>query len=389
MADANLTLFTDLLLEDVQPSVNDQLEYETFAYSFLRKNSGVQPLKNHSFTMPVRTGRTSGIYGVSESNNSVVHGSPTYDETILNAKTITNAFKITHQALAVNSDGSVTPLFDQIMGDVSNDYMSKFNQMTFGTSDGVIATANGAGSSATSLVLDASTNGAIDYSERIPVGSYISIGGGSAVQVTARPSANTLTLGAADTWADGDTVKIVNSSGTASVVITGFGDIYGTGSLQGVDGSTNLWWQAYRENHGGALAAESTLSNIITKRNKNGKTDFAVTNSPLFSVYAGLLTSQKRAVNSAELKGGWSGIELMGGSVKLILDYDCPDDKFYGGDSSALTVAELEAFHFLKDGGQAIHRIDGTLNYEVIGVHIVDLATSRRNALWELYGATD
>lgn len=388
MADANLTLFTDLLVEDVQPSVNDQLEYETFAYSFLRKNAEVQPLKNFNYTMPVRKGRTSGNFGVTEANNNVVHGAPSYDESILTAKTITTASKITHQALAVNSDGSVTPLFDQLMKDLSTDYMHHVNRMTFGTSDAVIGTANGLGSSATTLVLDASTNGDIDYTEQLAVGQYISIGGGSAVQISAIPSANTITLAAADTWADGDSVKVVDSSGNASVEITGFGTIFGTGSLQGIDGSTNPFWQAHRVNHAGALSSESTISQLITKRNKYGKTDAVVTNATLFGDYGALLTTQKRAVNSAELKGGWSNIELMGGSSRLILDFDCPDSKFYGMETDALTVAELEPFHFIKPNGSALNHIDGTLNYEVIGVHIFDLAVKRRNALWELYGVT-
>jgi hypothetical protein len=278
------------------------------------------------------------------------------------------------------------------MSDVSKDYVHWRNWMTF-SSGAKIGDANAtAGSSSTTFVFAASTNGDIDYAQYCPVGSFIKIGSNNAVQVTGNTAANTVTLSTGLTWSAGDDVVLVNQTGassTTSAVTAGFPDIFGTGDFQGIDGSTNTFWQAKRVNHGAALGtSESPLNRVITARNKYGKVDFMVTNASLFSDVGTILTTLKRSVNTLDLKGGWSGLELMGGQVKLILDFDSPDDKFYGGDSSALTVAQLEDFHWLKDGGQAIHRIDGSLNYEVIGVEITELACSRRNALFEIYGVT-
>src|SRR5690606_6551280 len=138
-------------------------QYETFAQNFLKTNANVQKLKNHNYTMPVRKGRTSGNYGVTESNNNVVHGAPSYDETILAAKTLTTAFKITHQALAVESDGSVSPLFNQIMTDIGKDYVHFKNWMTFSSGAKIGDADDTESEGSTTFVFADSTNGDIDY----------------------------------------------------------------------------------------------------------------------------------------------------------------------------------------------------------------------------------
>lgn len=381
------SLVSDLLIEDVEPSVNDQLGYESILHAMVQKNFGVTPLDNYNYKIAVRTGRSSGNYGITESVNNVVYGSPQYDETIITAKTLTTAFKLTHQSLAIKNNGMIgSGTFDQVTSDVTSDYIQDWNRMAYGVGDGALGTAAST-TSGTTFVFAASANDNIDAAEYCPEGTFIKIGATAVVEVTAVTAKNTITIASSRSWTAGDSVVRCDSAGNASVEITGFGAIFGTGSFQNL---SSPLWKADLTNLGAALSAERNLTDPFLKNNaRRAKTRYIICNYSLFSDYASLLTSQKRVMNSTDpLNGGWAGIEFMGGKADLVLDSQATDDRFFGVDPSALSLAELAPFEFLKTGGNGVtlNHIPGTLNYEVIGVHITDLAVKSRNKLWALTG---
>lgn len=137
-----------------------------------------------------------------------------------NNKLISNAFA--DSSVSINANGTTTSL-----GALESSDPTVFSDNDLSASKGCtsgvpITTANGAGASSVTLIVNdarsiQSTITAPTTSNVIYAGDSITIGGGAATTVTAR-SGNTLTLGTARTWSDTDAIEFAgNSTGCQGV----------------------------------------------------------------------------------------------------------------------------------------------------------------------------
>lgn len=353
----------DAILEKViRPGVQDQLSRKATLYKLF--DNGVETGKvtsfdmvNKTFNVPIRTGRNGGVMGYA-AGSQLNHGKPALKQATVTAKLIAASMEMDRFVLAVKdagiaAAGGVMAQYGQML---SFDLTKGMNRMLHGTSDGKIGTANATGTSTTTFVFAASTNGTIDYALRTPVGAYIKIGSNSAVQVTAYNSKNNITIASALSWSSGDAVKLCDANGNVSDELEGLQVLIGTGALGGVTDPTYV----SQVDSSTTTLTEDALTSIFLQAKEFGDPNVLLANRYLYNKYGKLLTGIKRTANSTEtLNGGWSGLEFMGGDAVVVLDYDAKDSCIFGIDTTSITRGVLQDVEWEDDGkGKMIRRPD-------------------------------
>jgi hypothetical protein len=235
----------------------------------------------------------------------------------------------------------------------------------------------------TALVLAASVNGDIDFARYLPVGTNIKVGSNTPVTVVAVVGTNAVTISAPLSWSGGDNVvKLTGSLTTASELAGLGGMLSATSTYMGITVASEPTWKiGYVDIAGSTTDLTLTdLDKAFMGANRVGNVDWLVMNATLFRAYGALLQGQIRFAPTDVLFGGWKGLEYMGGNAKVLLDYDCPDDKIPFLSSRALIFGQYQPFEFEKGTDGMLLREAGKLNYEVVASWMGNLGTNKRAA---------
>jgi len=162
-----------------------------------------------------------------------------------------------------------------------------------------------------------------------------------------------------------------------------------TGVLFNVDPATTPVWKS-QVSEGAAGANRSVTDGIIQSALMNGMNesegtpDLFITSAGVYRAYGATLVSQKRFVNTTELKGGFSGISIAVGDqdATLIWDKDAPAETIYGLDTDAIAIYSAGDWDFMDADhpGSVLQRVPNQDAYEATLFRYFDIATDRRNA---------
>jgi hypothetical protein len=225
--------------------------------------------------------------------------------------------------------------------------------VVFGDGTGVMALANGAGTSQTSLIVD--NPGAELFEREMQIDVYTS--GGSQevnnVEVTAiNQSTDTLTLGTASTWSDNSKVYL---HGERNEVIMGLAGIVDDGtrvsSFQGVTRSSNTWLNANVLSNSGTNRAVTLrlVDDGAMEGTKNmassGQMPTAIYSRPVIAQnYAELVRVDRRfSPNVKTLNNGWRAleVEVPGGVLPWFLEPMCRPNEIFMVRESDLFMLEM------------------------------------------------
>jgi hypothetical protein len=99
-------------------------------------------------------------------------------------------------------------------------------------------------------------------------------------------------------------------------------------------------------------------------------------NKTLYKKYGDLLTSLRRSVNTAELLGGWSGLEFQAGAGKVgvFLDYDVPDGEALILNMDSWVMAQVSDMNWAEnpESGTLLRRAD-YLTYQATMVWFMNI----------------
>ena len=206
-------------------------------------------------------------------------------------------------------------------------------------------------------------NGDIDGDFYIDKGMNIKIGSGASVAVSA-VNGNVVTLAAARSWSDNDSVYKCDYSGTtvddAMGLKGGIGDgVYaGSASFQNLTRSSNAWLQSYVRNGNSGSNETLAVANMYNTYHRglkyakqSGPLELVLFNMSLEEKYGALQESKVQATQKENLMAGWPGLEFMGGKAECHLDFDCPDGRVYFVTPKSMTIAEQAPMAFLDSGG--------------------------------------
>ena len=372
----------NLLQKSIDKKIADNVPQTTPLLTLLKRNSGVEILANNSFYVTEWVGQFSNV-GQFATGSQLTGGKADNVQITVSAKDLYADVQVhekTVEAMAKVSEGSLIDFTKGYTDRMEIAVGREMNRTFNGNGGGKIARANGSGANSTALTvqaLDADTSD-IDGSAYIQPGDYIKVGSGDAVQVSA-VAGSSITLAAARSWSDEDSVLKASADGAAATEMQGLkGLIVNTGTVQNVNVANYANLQAYVDAASQSIAsvgeAPMQKAYLKTVSHRVGKL-LGIANLTVFNAWANKLTSLKQTANTSEIiKGGFqlSGdvqmpyLDFMGGQIYM--DIDAWTNHFFALDPSSMTIGDLGGgvkFSVAPDGKGVWARVTGyTPQYE-------------------------
>ena len=383
MSVVNLVDVAAVLQKDIYPAVSDAIRQESALYQIAKKSFKPQKFVNNRFFVPVKLAMSSGFTSYGPNVTPTLNrGKIVPVEASFEIVQIAGRFSIDKPTLDSGRGAVVDTL--ELQSEGVKDTIVR--QLGFGLwrAGGDMFFTNGAGTASTTVIIDSNRlvdNGDIDFAAYVPAGSRIQIGANAAVDVVTQPARNTLTISAAQTWADNATVRVLDGDGGVQTYLTGLLAAIGTGTYAGINPATNHAWRSFVSTPGGATALSLTdvdLSHV--EANQRGKVKYTFVNKTLFRRFINLLKAnpQVQVTEKPMLNGGWVGVSYMG--HEFILDYDIPDDVVMNVSPDELMLGELSPLDFIPGNDGTLFKAYGRTEWEATMYTSLQLVCKNRGA---------
>ena len=348
--------------------------------------------------MPFRYGRNGG-YGAGDTlpeanSRKTEHG-------VWETKDIYGRIKISNKVIEASKSnlGAYANMLKTEMDDCLTDVKENYARQVFGDGSGKIATVTSVNNTGNVSVLTiAPVNGlfGIDvFAEGMLIDIYNSTGATkrntNPVEVTIVDDVESkITLSVKGTnIAATDFITVQNSYNEE---MTGLDAIVNAPTLYGLNRSSHKWLNCQKIAVNGEINELVIQKGMDTARRKAGSvTDIICCSFGVRRAYLYMMQSQKRQVNTLNLKGGWTALEYAGGerSIPLLPDQYCPEGTMYLIDSKDFKLYELADWNWFERDGAILHRISNTPAYEAALYKYADLGCSKPRGLVVLTGITE
>ena len=349
--------------------------------------------------MPFRYGRNGG-YGSGDilpeaSSRKTEHG-------IWETKNIYARIKIDYKVMEASKTnlGAYANMLKQQMADCLEDVKENYARQVFGDGSGKLAVVTAVNNTGTTTVLTIDpANGlfGIDvFAEGMLIDIYDPAGpvkrnSSAPYEVIAVDEENKqITLNVLDTTiAVNDFVTVQNSYNQE---MTGLKAIFDSTILYGLDRTQHKWLNANKIAVNGEISELKIQQGIDTAKKKAGsKINLLIGSFGVRRAYQYLMQSQKRQVNTLNLKGGWTALSYTGGEreLPLLVDQYCPPGYLYCLDTQDFKMYEMTDWTWMEEDGAILHRIQDKPAYEATLVKYADLGCSKPRGAVVLTGITE
>jgi hypothetical protein len=376
---------TDTLQKVIMPFIQDNFPKQTILLDQVKRNQGVQ-FMNNNFYAPIRSSRHGGITNLADDGNSLVSGSSSTDQASVSVKILTGTFDISKLAIDATktSKGAVESNLEFQARTLMSDFARDVNRQYFSDGVGILAQVGGSVGAGTaglqypdsnlddgrSIDWYGAVNSDVSPSKYIHPGMVLGIGtAGADLGTVSSVSGTTVVMTGSPVIAADDPVYRVDGSGegagTSEVqgIRLALSSSTGTSTYAGVARNTTGWTPQL-----GTTSEALTLSAIedvylsALEYAQTGDRYAIFMNKTLYKKYGDILTSMRRNVNTADLLGGWTGLEFAagGGKVGVFLDYDVPDGEVLVINLDSWTVCQVSDMNWLDepDSGSLIRTRD-------------------------------
>ncbi len=131
-----------------------------------------------------------------------------------------------------------------------------------------------------------------------------------------------------------------NGTGNGGKDLNGLGNIIdSTGTVGGIDASTNSWWASYEESTSTALTQDYMATAYNTASRGNDHPDLIITTQTLFEKYEKLLTPNVRYQDTNKANLGFQN--LMFKQTPVVFDVSCPSGTMFFINSKYLKLVGM------------------------------------------------
>lgn len=398
-----LTNVSNALTKVLLPYIQDNFNKMTPLLDQVKRNDGVT-FMNDNFYAPVRTSRHGGVTNLANDGNSLVSSKASIGQASVGVKTVTGTFDISKLVLDATktAKGAVENQLTFQAKTLMNDFAKSVNRQYFSDGYGIVSQVlasvsasvfsvelpNAAGAATQDARITdvyGTVNGDISPTEYLFPDQVIGFGSaaGSGVGTISSVTGTSVTLtGAIPANVVGSApIYILDGSGTGA----GTSEIQGvrlalssaTASYAGVARSTQAWTPALGTAAGALTLSAMENKYLAARKNSQVGDRYAIfVNITLYQKYGDLLTALRRTVNSAELLGGWTGLEFAagGGKVGVFLDYDVPDGECVIINLDSWTVCQVSDMGYLEGPQEgALFRRPDKITYQATMVWFTNL----------------
>jgi len=274
------------------------------------------------------------------------------------------------------------------------DLQNDVNRQMHGDGTGVLGLVNGDPATGTTLTMDTPNCMYISAGMKIDVSDPANgtpRAGSTAIVVTAKASATTLTVPACNAAiVDDDIVTITGNyltemmglKGIVSDAEAGYGLITGVLSVGGIDRTTagNEFWKAQVLSNSGTARKLSTAlmqESIDKAEEEGGVISLILTSRVQRRKYFEMLKADARFVNNLTLDGGFKAIEYDG--IPLVVDRHCAPGVIYFIDETTLALYEMSDIDWMDEDGAILHLVTGYDAYEAVLTYYATLGANNCN----------
>jgi len=400
LADFILSDYTAALKDILLPYIRDNFPKKTILLDQMKRNAGANFI-NDEFIAPVYTGRHGGVANLADDNNSVINaGGRSTSRGTVSTKIVTAALDISDlviRATKSNQSAVENALVAQT-NTMVKDFSRQVNRQLYSDGVGVVSMVRATGGSVGTGTIAIETqdanlddgrsvdwygtiNGDILPNKYFAVDQVIGVG-------TAGAADGTLTGVTGTSIVSGAPTAIVTAANDSIYLQDGSGEGAGTSEIQGIrlalssTTGTSTYAGLARNTTGWTPQFGSVSEALTLKRMADAYVDaqeyadntdryVILLNKTLYNKYGDILTAMRRTVNSADLLGGWKGLEFAagGGNVGVFLDYDVPDGELLIINLDTWTLCQVSDVDWLEDpSGGGLLRRENTLLYQAVMV---------------------
>lgn len=396
MATTTMTTVDNILKEVYEDGINDQLQSDVIGLKRIEKTAeGVTHEVGGKYVrFPIRVKRNHGMGARNENEALPIPRTQGYADAQVKLKNLYGAMELTGQTfeLAEKNFQAFASVLDQEVNGLKEGLRKDTARQFYGTPKGVIATANGAGSTTTFVC----TNEQAQYME---IGMFIDIfTSADAVRVAdvevtnvVRGASNTtitFTPAAGGATASGDYITRDNSRDKE---VTGLDSIVqSSGTLYNINPATVPLWVSNVNSNGGtprALSEGLMISMVDTIRIAGGGVPSVIfTSLGVRRAYFNLLVQQRRTTNTQEFTGGFKGLAFVtdGGEIPVVADVDCRANTMIFLNEKEIKLYEAGDWSFMDRDGSKWQRVitsAGSFDaYAATMYKYCEMGTHRRNA---------
>lgn len=401
MAATTMATVDNILKEVYESQLRDQLQSETITLKRIEKTSeGVtEEVGGKYVRFPVRVKRNHGIGARLENEALPAAKTQGYASAQVGLSYQYGSIELTGQTfeLAERNFQAFASALQQEMDGLKQGLAKDTNRQIYGTSKGVLATANAAGTTTTMVM----SNAEAIYLE---IGMFVDLyTSGNVLKESAREITNvqrdtpaagsttvTFTPAAAAATASGD--YIVRDDNLNKEVV-GFRQIVAnSGTLFNIDPAVYPVWKSEIDDPGAdRTLSEGLMIGMIDRiRTNGGKTTVIFTSLGVRRSYFNLLVSQRRYSNTKEFEGGFNGLGFTTdwGDIPLVSDFDCPQKNMFFMNEKELKLYHAGDWSWMNRDGSNWQRVIGPTGssvgtfdaYSAIMYKYYQLGTHRRNS---------
>lgn len=419
---ADLTSLTPVFKDDYK-DLTDNLNERCWLLPQITKNTDA--IDGLRAVHAVHLRRNSGVGSRGEGGTMPAAGKQGYAKVPVPLRYHFAAIQLTGQSIrqASNNAGAFVDALDSEMQGAMNDAVRDRCRQIWGTSNGVLAQCGTTTTSNDIVLATGTTLVQMRHLWNDGSGQLVDIGTVADPDVIAdgvsvddyddtTPGSYTITVSGSTVSTTSSHFIFRHDSGGASdnsgfdgdgqFELTGMQTIVdSTSVLHTIDPSTEPGWKSFEVGSVG-IPTEMAINNAITKAQiASGQgIDALVCSEGVHQTIASRLLAQKRAMNTVDLKGGYSGIEwnapmVNGGEqtrTVLVIDQDCPGESLFGINFKSLVwYQDREGDWDWSDEDGAVLRRSSATTYSFDGllVSFAELAAKRRNSMFKLTGITE
>ncbi len=380
----------------IKPFVQDNFNTMTPLLTNLKRNQGVDFI-NDTFYAPVRSSRHGGLTNLATDGSTLVSGSSGKSQASVGVKILTGTFDISKLAIDATKTrkGAVVNELTFQASSLVDDFAKNVNRQYYSDGYGVIAEVASQGTTNIAVQLKSSSlddtrsinnygtvNGDISPTEYFQPGMVVGIGSAAGtVGTISSVTAGSIVMTSAVIGSANQAIYILDGSGAGA----GTSEIQGmrlalssaTANYAGVARSVQGWTPQLGTSSAALSLSEMEQKYLAAKKFSKSDDRYAIfVNVTLYKKYGDLLTALRRTVNTADLMGGWTGLEFAAGAGKVgvFLDYDVPDGEVLIVNLDSWTVCQVSPMDWAENpSGGSLERRRDAITYQATMVWFTNL----------------
>uniref|UniRef100_A0A6M3Y4K7 Putative capsid protein n=1 Tax=viral metagenome TaxID=1070528 RepID=A0A6M3Y4K7_9ZZZZ len=398
---ASLTTLQDVLREVLLPEVREQLPDHVLFLNFFKRTSKTVRRVGQDFKalMSVRTAHNQG-FGMRAAGGALPgHGAPAYDEIEVTLKRMYGRGAIDRAVLSPALQGGVSNVgrvLDEEMASIQRTAQIELSRMLQGDGNGVLTQVNETDGTGDTFNVDDAR-----YLEKgMILDSWTAKTAGTqhfnGVEISDVDYENDeIVLTASASYYNNDYLYREDNRGLECAgglqAVVDDGSVVAT--FQGVSRAATSYFNGNLVDAGGDALELNDLYVAADKGRKRAGKSANFIGSDLDSqrYYSLLLESQRRQVNTTELKSGWTGLSFAHGgrNVSWFADEFFTPGYIYFLDTDAFAIFEAGPMDFVDNDGSILRNVSGYDIFEFYLAYYFDVGVDRCNSQTRLYNFTE